>query len=70
MLGRLHMDVDNAIKYYDHLAKRVFSDPKRWGDRKFKTTKLEEVIKSLVKDITGDPESSLLEGDKPGVGRT
>ena len=49
MLGRLRMDVDEAIKHYDKIAKRVFSDPKRWGgDGKFKAGKLEEVIKSIV----------------------
>src|SRR5258707_4839646 len=30
------MDVDAEIKYYDHLAKHVFSDPKRWRDGKVK----------------------------------
>ncbi|KAF8961390.1 acyl transferase/acyl hydrolase/lysophospholipase [Flammula alnicola] len=71
MLGRLRMDVDQAIKYYDDLAKHVFSDPKRWGgDGKFKATKLEEAIKSVVKDVTGDSESPLLEGDEAGVCRT
>jgi len=62
MLGRLRMDVDAAIKYYDILAKEVFSQPKRLqGDGKFKATKLEAAIKSVVKDVTGDPESLLLE---------
>ena len=71
MLGRLRMDVDTAIKHYDDLAKHVFSDPKRWGRAgKFKATRLEEVIKSVVKDVTGDSESSLLEGDEAGVCRT
>lgn len=73
MLGRLRMDVDAAIKHYDNLAKDVFSDLKRWGDGKFKATKLEEAIKSVVKDITGDSETPLLEpegDDEAGVCRT
>ena len=71
MLGRLRMDVDTAIKYYDDIAKHVFSDPKLWGgDGKFKARKLEESIKSMVMDITGDSESPLLEGDGSGVCRT
>jgi hypothetical protein len=70
MLGRLRMDVDTAIKHYDGLAKSVFSDPKRWGEGKFKARKLEEAIKSVVMDITGDSESPLLEGDEAGVCRT
>ena len=71
MLGRLRMDVDTAIEHYDDLAKHVFSDPKRWGgEAKFKAAKLEEAVKSAVKDITGDSESPLFEGDGDGVCRT
>jgi hypothetical protein len=71
MLGRLRMDVDTAIKHYDDLAKHVFSDPKRWGgDGKFKAAKLEEAVKSTVKDMTGDSESPLFDGDGDGVCRT
>ena len=70
MLGRLRMDVDTAIKRYDDIAKQVFSDTKRWGDGKFKANKLEEVIKSVVQDMTGDSESPLLVDDEPGVCRT
>ena len=67
MLGRLRMDVDTAITYYNKLAVQVFSASKRWpGDGRFKATKLEEVIKSAVGDVTGDPEEPLLEiGDGP-----
>ena len=72
MLGRLQLDIETAIKHYDNLAKEVFgaSNKKRWGDGKFKASKLEEVIKSVVESVTGDPESPLLEDDKPGVCRT
>jgi hypothetical protein len=71
MLGRLRMDVDTAIKHYDELAKYVFSDPKRWiGDGKFKAGRLEEAVKSVVRDTTGDSESPLLEGDEVRVCRT
>lgn len=70
MLGRLRMDVDTAIKHYDELAKVVFSDLKILGDGKFKESKLEGSIKSVVKSATGDEESPLLEGDEAGVCRT
>jgi hypothetical protein len=61
MLGRLRMDVDTAINYYDDLVKQVFSASNHWpGDGRFKATKLEEVIKSAVGDVTGDPEEPLL----------
>ena len=71
MLGRLRMDVDTAITYYNNLAVQVFSASKRWpGDGRFKATKLEEVIKSAVGDVTGDPEEPLLEIGDGSVCRT
>ena len=72
MLGRLQLDVDTAIKYYDDLAEKAFrvSNRNRWGDGKFKAKELEEAIKSIVKSVKGDSESPLLEGDQPGVCRT
>jgi hypothetical protein len=67
MLGRLRMDVDTAIDCYNNLAHRVFSDPKRRpGDGRFKATRLEEVIKSVVQEAAGDAEEPLLEvGNNP-----
>ena len=62
MLGRLRMGVDSAIDAYNSLAQQVFSDQKRWpGDGMFKASKLEEVIKSVVQDVTGNPDEPLLE---------
>jgi hypothetical protein len=65
------MDVDTAIDHYNDLAKQVFSTSKRWpGDGRFKATKLEEVIKSAVGGVTGDPEELLLEISDTSVCRT
>ena len=65
------MDVDTAIKHYDVLVKHVFSHPKRWqGEGKFKATRLEEAIKAIVRDATGDSESPLLEHDDATCCRT
>ena len=62
MLGRLRMDVDTAIDSYSNLAQQVFSDPKRWpADGRFKATQLEEAIKSVMRDVTGNPDEPLLE---------
>jgi hypothetical protein len=70
MLGRLRMDVDTAIDCYNNLSQQVFSDPKwRPGDGRFKATKLEEVIKSVVRDVTEDPEEFLLESSNVSVCR-
>jgi len=71
MLGRLRMDVVTAIDSYNNLAEQVFSDPKRWlADGRFKATKLEEAIKSVVRDVTGNPEEPLLEVSNAPVCRT
>ena len=71
MLGRLRMDVETAIESYNNLAQQVFSDRKRWlGDGKFKATNLEQVVKSVVRDVTGNPEEPLLEVDNPSLCRT
>ena len=65
------MDVDTAIEHYNIMVKDVFSDPKgRLGDGRFKATKLEEAIKSIVRDVTGDSESPLLERTESTVCRT
>jgi hypothetical protein len=56
------MDVDIAIDAYRNLAEQVFSASKRWpSDGKFKATKLEEVIKSVVGVATGNSEEPLME---------
>jgi len=56
------MDIETAIKHYCILVKHVFSYPKgRTGDGKFKATKLEATIKSIVREVTGDSDSPLLE---------
>jgi len=71
MLGRLRMEVDTAIKHYGTLVKHVFSHPKgRPGDGKFKATKLEAAIKSIVREVTGDAESPLLEQNESAGCRT
>jgi len=71
MLGRLRLDVDTAIKHYGVMVKHVFSRPKgRPGDGKFKATKLEAAIKSIVRDVTGDSESPLLERNQSTGCRT
>ena len=66
MLGRLRMTVDDAIKAYQQLAEKVFSDVK-WttSDGKFKATELEKAIKEIVKSNTEneDSETRLLDDD-------
>jgi hypothetical protein len=67
MLGRLRMSIDDAIKYYDSLTKRVFSEGKKtMGDGKFKATALEDVIKEIVKARTGDADSHMMDMGSEG----
>lgn len=71
MLGRLRMSVDNAIEHYDVLAKKVFSDGKKYiGYGKFKATALENFIKGIVKDETGNPDSKMIDPSSDGQCRT
>ena len=60
------MGVDTAISAYSSLVQQVFSAQKQWsGDGRFKATRLEEVIKSVVQDVAANPDELLLEvGDE------
>ena len=62
MLGHLRMTVDDAIKAYQQLAGKVFSDVK-WttSDGKFKAIKLAKAIRGIVKSMTGNEETRLLD---------
>ena len=65
------MDVETAINAYNNLAQQVFSERKRsLGDGRFKATNLEEAIKSVVQDITNNPEEPLLEASNASICRT
>ncbi|KAJ7803119.1 hypothetical protein B0H14DRAFT_3778711 [Mycena olivaceomarginata] len=62
MLGRLRMSVEDAIKAYGELSKDVFSDVKPpWSDGRFKASKLEKVMKQIVraKSASQNPEERL-----------
>ena len=70
MLGRLRMSVEEAIDCYNNLAKKVFSGLKIGGD-KYKASSLEEVIKKVVKDKTGDSETQVFDdGALDGICKT
>jgi hypothetical protein len=54
------MSVQEAINCYDNLAGKVFSQLKLLGgDGKYKATLLEEVIKEIVRERTGDSEAQV-----------
>ena len=71
MLGRLRMSVDDAIKCYENLSKKIFSDMKWVGDGKYKATRLQNAIKDIVKEKVGDPEAPLFDdGSRSRVCKT
>ncbi|QRV96968.1 kinesin light chain [Ceratobasidium sp. AG-Ba] len=55
------MPVDRAIQYYLRLT-GVFSDRKLLGTTTYKTTKLKNVLKGIVKDVTGDENTYMMAG--------
>ena len=67
MLGRLRMSVTDAIEYYGIVSEKVFSDMKSSvGQEKFKTSKLENVIKEITEKQTGHADECMMdmhEGD-------
>ena len=66
MLGRLRMSVDDAIKCYEDLSQKIFSDMKWLGDGKYKATRLQNVVKDIVKEKVGDPEAPLFDDGTRG----
>ncbi|KAJ7164795.1 FabD/lysophospholipase-like protein [Mycena crocata] len=61
LLGRLRMSVEEAIQCYDDLSGKTFRKSNLLGDGKYSASSLEKVIKTIVKDRTGDSEASLLD---------
>ncbi|QRW10048.1 kinesin light chain [Ceratobasidium sp. AG-Ba] len=65
MVGRLGIPVAQAIDYYVNLAD-VFSEQKWMGSTRYKTTKLQNAFKKIVKDITGDENTRLMDTSASG----
>jgi hypothetical protein len=64
MLGRLRLTIDEAIEQYGQFARYVFSDKKWKGqDGAFKATKLEDIIKKIVKayGVEGSAEELMMD---------
>jgi hypothetical protein len=69
MLGRLGMSVTEAIACYGTLAKTVFSSVKRTGgEGRFRATKLEQVIKEVIRERTGHPDERMMDTRSEGKG--
>ncbi|KAH7339031.1 acyl transferase/acyl hydrolase/lysophospholipase, partial [Rhizoctonia solani] len=63
MLGRLRMNIDDAISAYIKLISNVFSDKKFLanGPAAYSTTKLEQELKEIVRKATGDEDERMME---------
>ncbi|QRV92256.1 kinesin light chain [Ceratobasidium sp. AG-Ba] len=60
MVGRLGISIQQAIEYYIKLAD-VFAERKLFGTTSFKTTKLQDALKSIVRDVTGDENTRMMD---------
>jgi len=68
MLGRLGMSVDKAIRCYGNLTGYVFSHEQAGRDGKFNASRLEQVIKDIVKVETGKEDERMLGTAPDGKG--
>lgn len=70
MLGRLKMRMDDAINLYNRLVSDTFSENKSiiLGSGTFKATKLEEGLRRIVMETTGNPDEMMME-EKPQEAR-
>ncbi|KAG6851032.1 hypothetical protein H0H87_001571, partial [Tephrocybe sp. NHM501043] len=69
MLGRLRMPIADAINYYVILVTKVYSGKVSSMNQRSKT--LEEVLKEIVQQKTGDPEALLSDDGGPdGICKT
>lgn len=57
------MTVDEAIKAYRTMSAKVFSETKILGDGKFKATNLEDAIREILAEQTGNPKEMMLPSD-------
>ncbi|EIW81553.1 FabD lysophospholipase-like protein [Coniophora puteana RWD-64-598 SS2] len=63
MFGRLRMPIDDAIAAFSHFVDAVWArGRKHRGEDKFKASKLEKVIKDIVKAASGDVDALMVGG--------
>ncbi|QRV77408.1 kinesin family protein [Ceratobasidium sp. AG-Ba] len=67
LVGRLDVSVKRSIECYVKLAD-VFSEQKLIGTTTYKTTKLQNVLKEIVKDVTGNEDTHMM--DTTSLGRS
>ncbi|KEP46281.1 kinesin light chain, partial [Rhizoctonia solani 123E] len=70
MLGRLRIPVEKAKLEFAKLAAGVFKDKKLSGTTMYKGTKLQEALKTLVREATGDEGEMMNENRDSGTCKT
>ena len=60
------MSMDDAIECYVNLSKEVFSAKQIGRDGKFKASKLEEVLKRVIKQHTGNADEQMMDKRSDG----
>lgn len=66
MLGRLRMSLRQTVDAYGKLAKDVFSERKAigiGGGSAYKGTKLREVLKTIIREVTGNEDERMMVND-------
>ena len=56
------MPIEKAIVEYAKLVKEVFKEKKRTGTTMYKATKLQEALKTMVREATGDEGEMMKDG--------
>ncbi|CAE6489206.1 unnamed protein product, partial [Rhizoctonia solani] len=70
MLGRLRMPIAKAIERYARFVEEVFTDKKWYGPTMYKATKLQEALKSIVREETGDEAALMYDGQESNACKT
>ncbi|CAE7072079.1 unnamed protein product [Rhizoctonia solani] len=70
MLGRLQMPIKKVISEYAKLVKEVFGERKYTGSTLYKGTKLQEVLKAMIRDATGNEGEMMNDGRESSGCRT
>ncbi|QRV95837.1 kinesin light chain [Ceratobasidium sp. AG-Ba] len=65
MVGRLGMPIQKAIQHYVKLAE-IFSERKWIGVTTYKTTKLQDALKGMIREVTGDEGTQMMDTSADG----
>lgn len=63
LLGRLRMDIDEAIQTYTSLITTVFSQPSASGSSVFDRQVLEEQLKNIIQGVTNNADEILMDDE-------